>query len=271
MKSVYILIVVILFSTVIGCNPFKSDHPQAALSNAYTTDLNAKTITQYAESIDKQIPLLQKTTSLVYMLGDLSFYVEKYAQHDQAVLMVEHTISGGMRSYLKRYYFRNDSLILEVLNNQLGEEDGPIVKDRRTYLRNNTVFKLEERSASPETAIKSLPYINLSLTKAAQSDQSHLENIKTLNQVLAGADRFDMVFESITTYPDSRYIVLRSKVQNSYTASILVNEKDALIDSLLNSPSSFKDQKLNFNWIVKDQEAIYVPVASNTSANGLNR
>ncbi|RZJ46554.1 MAG: hypothetical protein EOO44_22705, partial [Flavobacterium sp.] len=41
--------------------------------------------------------------------------------------------------------------------------------------------------------------------------------------------------------------------------ALYVNEKDEFIDSLLNNPIQFKNQKLDIDWVVKDQEAIYVP------------
>lgn len=271
MKTVYFLILVGVIATLSACNQFKSDHPQAAILDEQATNLTAKSILKYADSVDKNISQTNKQTSLIYMLGDLSFYVEKFNLDNQTVLMVEHAFSGGLNTNLKKYYFRNDSLILELSQNKLTNDDENTLKDSRTYLRNNTVFKLENRTAAAETAINSLPYLNVPLSENKNSDKSHLDNVKTLNDVVDGTDKFDMVFDSITTYPDARYLILRSKIQNSYTASILIKDKDALVDSLLNDPIHFKAQKLNFKWMVKNQEAIYVPVVSNTSANGLNR
>lgn len=271
MKSVYFLILLGTIATISACNQFKSDHPQTELLTANATDLTAKSILKYTTAIDQQASALQQTTSLIYMLGDLSFYVAQYRDHGQTVLLVEHAFNGGLSSNLKKYYFRNDSLVFETSKNEINNEDGIVFKEERTYLRNNTVFKVENRTASAETEIKSLPYIDLPLSKNANSDKSHLENVSTLQQLLNGTDKFDMVFESISTYPDSRYIILRGKIQPNYTASILVKEKDAFIDSLLNDPLHFENQKLAFKWVVKNQEAIYVPVMGNTSANGLKR
>ena len=271
MKSVYFLILAGLFSTIFGCNPFKSDHPQAAIPDEYDTNLTAKTILQYADSVDKSIPKFIKKSSLVYLLGDLSFYVEKYTNNGEAVLMIEHANNGGNNKSLKKYYFKNDSLVLEKSSTDLPNDEGKILKDIRTYLRSNTVFKVENRTASSISAINSLPFIDIPLSQNKTPDQSYLANIKSLNDVVNGNDKFEMVFENITTYPDSRYIILRSKIQNSYMASILVKERDVFIDSLLNDPINFKDQKLNLKWEIKDHEAIYVPVANNTSASGLNR
>lgn len=270
MKTVHYFALLFVFSTTLGCTKFQSDHPQAEMADEYATNLNAKSILHYADSIDKSTGQLAKRTSLVYMLGDLSFFVEQYDANGQNVLLVEQGYNGLSKN-TKRYYFRNDSLILETVKSELSNENGEVFKDSRTYLRNNTVFKVQERTASAKASITNLPFIDIPLSKTDASDHSYLEKVNTLNHILAGTDKFDMVFENITTFPDSRYIMLKSKLQNSYTASILVREKDALIDSLLNSPIDFKDQKLNLKWIVQDQEAIYVPVASQTSAKGLKR
>lgn len=270
MKLYTFLILLVCFSAV-GCNKFKSDHPEADLTDKFATDLTTKSIIEYTSQIEKKLPTLEKQTSLVYMQGDLSFYVEKFLENGNPVLITEHAYNGAVSNTLKEYYFRNDSLILEKVKNELSNDEGKIIKNSRTYLRSNTVFKTENRTASSQDAINSLPFIDVPLNLNKKADKTYLDNVKTLNEVLDGKDRFEMVFENITTYPDSRYIILKSKIQNSYSASLLVKEKDAFIDSLLNNPRDFKDQKLNIKWTVQDKEAVYVPVANNTSASGLNR
>ena len=255
MKLYIILLIGIAFTTMIGCNPFKSDHPQAKLSDQnQSTDLTAKSILIYKDSIDKNLTQLPKTESLVYMLGDLSFYVEQYGD----ALFVEHAYNGAESNSVKKYYFRNDSLILFQSNNEMANEDGAIFKDERVYMRNHTVFKKDGRNAVSAAALNTLAYIDIPLSEDNQPDKSYLDNVTSLKNVLTGADRFDMVFESIRTYPDSRYITLRSKEPNSYSASVLVKDRDVFIDSLLNFPILFKDKKLNFNWEVRDREAVYI-------------
>jgi hypothetical protein len=258
MKSVYFFALLGVFWTVTGCN-LKSDHPQSEITDEYATDLTAKTIVQYADSIDRNLSKYSRKTSLVYLLGDLSFYVEKYSNNDIPVLIVEHAFNGASSKSLKKYYFRNDSLILEYIKTELANDEGTVFKNTRTFLRSNTVFKQENRAASSDASLNALPFIDTPLSKAQTSDHSYMESIDSLNDVLNGNDKFDMVFDNITTYPDSRYIILRSKIRNSYSASILVTQKDLLIDSLLNDPIQFKNQKLNINWTIKDQEAVYVP------------
>jgi hypothetical protein len=258
MKSVCFYVIIGAFCMISACNQFKSDHPQSEISDPYATDLNAKNIFSYADSIDLNTLKFDHTFSLVYLLGDLSFYVEKFSSNNKTILLVEHAFNGANSKSLKKYYFKNDSLILEKVNAELANDEGTIFKDTRTFLRSNTVFKTENRTASSRATLHSLPFIDVPLSQQSTSDQSYLKSVSALNDVLNGNDKFNMVFENITTYPDSRYIILKSKVQNSYMASILVQEKDKFIDSLLNDPINFKDQKLNIKWEIKDHEAVYV-------------
>ena len=254
-----------------GCNKFKSDHPQAEVLDQNATDLTAKSIITYTTEIDKKLPSLTKQTSLVYMLGDLSFYAIKYSENGKTVLIEEHAFNGVNNKSIKEYYLKNDSLILEKTSSKLENDDEATIKESRTYLRSNTVFKIENRTASSNKAINSIPYIDLALSQSKTTDKDFMDKINSLNEVLDGRDKFEMVFDNITTYPDSRYILLKSKLQNGYSASILVKQKDQLIDSLLNDPINFKDQKLVIKWNVIDQEAVYIPVVKNTSASGLNK
>lgn len=259
MKIVSFLIFVSLFATFLSCNPFKSDHPQASLPNQGDTDLNAKSILAYTDQIDKQLTSLNKKTSLIYATGELSFYVERFMNANQTVLLVEHTLSGGNNQRLKKYYFKNDSLVLEKDHVEFANENGKSYKDSRAFFRNHTIFKTENRTAANSESIKALPYIDVPLSQNPTADQTYLSNIAALHDAVEGNDKFEMVFENITTYPDSRYIVLKGKIQKNYMSSILVQERDELIDSLLNMPIIFKDRKLDLNWTIRDHEAIYVP------------
>jgi hypothetical protein len=258
MKSVCYFVAICISCIIFSCNPFKADHPQADMADPYATNLNAKNITAYADSIDQNLAHYTKITSLVYLLGDLSFYVEKFTNNNETILLVEHVFNSGNNKSIKRYYFKSDSLILQKTNTEVANEDGKIYKDLLTYLRSNTIFKIENRTATSLATLKSIPFIDVPLSQNTTADQSLLKEVTSLNEVVNGTDKFDMVFENITTYPDSRYIMLKSKIQNSYMASILVKEKDAFIDSLLNDPINFKDQKLNLKWEIQDHEAVYV-------------
>ena len=256
MKTYTFLIIGLISTTLFSCNPFKADHPQANLSDENkTTDLTSKSILSYKDSIDKNLHRLPKSQSLVYMLGDLSFYVEKYDNS----LFIEHAYNGAESNSIKKYYFKNDSLILYQSSNELANEENIAFKDERTYMRNHTVFKKDGRTAASAAALTTLAFIDIPLSENTTPDKNYLDNVISLKNVLNGAEKFDMVFESIRTYPDTRYITLRNKEPNSYTASILVKDRDGFIDSLLNYPILFKDKKLNIRWEIIDREAVYVP------------
>jgi hypothetical protein len=256
MKLYSFLLLTVFLTSIFGCNRFKADHPQANLTDENkTTDLTASTIIHYTDSVDKNLQQFTKTESLVYMLGDLSFYVEQYGN----TLFVERAYNGAESNSLKKYYFRNDSLLLFTTKQELSNEDGTLFKEERVYLRNHTVFKKDSRTAVSAAALKSLAFIDIPLSDNVSPDKIYLNNVSSLQNALKGDDKFDMIFESIRTYPDSRYITLRNKEQNGYSASVLVKERDAFIDSLLNYPMLFKDKELKFKWKVIDREAVYVP------------
>lgn len=257
-KTVLFSILFSILTTTFGCNPFKSEHPQSKLPNEYDSNLTAQSIVAYADSINGTLGQLSKETSLVYLTGELSFYVERFKRGEQTLLLIEHSDSGGANKSLKRYYFKNDSLILEVNHTEFANESGKSYKDSRVFLRNNTVFKTENRTAANSASINTLPFIDVPLSQNTTADQTYLSNVAALNDVVEGKDKFAMVFENITTYPDSRYIILRGKIQKNYMSSILVPERDVFIDSLLDMPIIFKDKTLNIRWDVRDHEAVYV-------------
>lgn len=255
-----------------GCN-FKSKHPQAEIADeAGDTGMNDKSILRFSAGIDRHISNFKKEYSLVYVSGDLSMYAEKYSRYSNGMLYRTFSANGTTSDMVKSYYFKNDSLILVKESSRYLNGEGEVLKDTRTYLRNNITFKIDSRSASSPEAILNLPYLNVPPSDNKYPTENYANDIKAMNDAIAGTDKFEMVFQNITTYPDSRYIILKSKHPGNYTASILVKNNDPLIDSLVNMTSVFKDEKLHFKWAIVDKEAVYVPVADTiTSARGLNK
>lgn len=258
MKTVSFLMIISLSTTILSCNPFKSDHPQASIPNEYDTGLTSKSILTYADSVDQHLANLTKNASLVYVSGEQSFYVERFKNADKIILLIEHTFSGGSNTSLKKYYFKNDSLVLQKTSAESANENGKSYKDSRTFLRSNTIFKTESRTATTSSSLNALPFIDGPVSQHSPADQTLISDALALNDVVDGKDKFEMVFENITTYPDSRYIVLRGKIQKNYISSILVPERDQYIDSLLNTPYTFKDKNLNLKWKIEENEAVYV-------------
>jgi len=273
MKTNHLLILGVLLLTVQGCNYFKSTHPQAALSSEEgNTGMTAQSILDFSAAAEKNLSNFKKEISLVYLSGDFSMYVEKYSGYNNSIVYKTYADNGNISSTVKNYYFKNDSLIFVKETNKVTNEEGDVYKDTRTYMRNNVAFKMDSRTAGSAAALATLPYLILQPVDNKYAEENYADDIKGLNDAILGKDKFEMVFDNITTYPDAHYINLTSKNRSSYKASILVTKKDALIDSLLNMPVVFKDEKLKLNWKITDKQAIYVPVAdTTTSANGLNR
>ncbi|MCX2485346.1 hypothetical protein [Pedobacter sp. MR2016-24] len=273
MKTIHLLYLIFVLFTLQSCNNFKSKHPQAEIANEDgATGMTDKSILIFAAAIDRQLNSFKKEISLIYQSGDLSIYAERYSEHNDGMLYKTSSSNGLISNTVKSYYFKNDSLILVKERSKIMNEEGQILKDTRTFLRNNIIFKIENRTAASPEAIRTLPYLLVQRSGNKYPDENFVEDIKVINDAIKGTDKFEMVFQNITTYPDSRYIVLKSKKQSNYTASILVKTKDSFIDSLLNMPSVFKDEKLNIRWKITDKDAVYVPVADTiTSASGLNK
>lgn len=272
MKAIYLLCSGFLLLTFQGCDYFKSKHPQANLPENGSTGMTDKSILSFSAGIDRELNHFKKEVSLVYTTGDLSMYVEKYSAYHDAMLYKTYATNGLTSEMVKSYYFKNDSLILVKEKGKLRNEEGEVYHDARTYMRNHIIFKMDSRTASSAEAIQKLPYLPLQPAGNKYPVESNIEEIGVMNNAVLGADKFEMVFDNITTYPEYLYINLKSKKQGNYKSAIRINSKDAYIDSLLNMPALFKDQKLKLRWQIADKEAVYVPVASTTtSAKGLNR
>ena len=272
MKSIATIILPVLLVLVVSCN-YKSDHPQAGLLKDQTaTGMNEVSIRRFVDSLDLYIPTYNKQYSLIYTLGDHSLYVERYAASPTNKVYYERNTDGASNSTLKKYYFKNDSLVLVEISSKQNVENATVLTESRIYLRNNTLFKKESRSASSTAAIRSKPYLAVQTPENPANEENYLENIKVLDDAIQQRNKFDLVFDNITTYPDARYLTLKSKDQNSYKANVLIDEKSAFIDSLLSNPSIFKDEKLKFKWKIRNNEAVYVPESATvTSASGLNK
>jgi len=272
MKSIYLLFLGVLLLTFQSCNYFKANHPQADLPKDGATGMNDKSILNLSGITDRDLSRFKKEFSLVYTMGDLSIYAEKYSAHDNSILYKTYSANGNVSSTVTSYYLKNDSLILVKERSKIRNEEGEVYKDERTYIRNNVTFMMDSRTAASLEAIQTLPYLLVQPADNKYPQESFTDDIKGINDAISGADKFEMVFDNISTYPESHYINLKNKKQGSYKAAILVDHKDKFIDSLLNMPSLFKEEKLRLKWRIADKEAVYVPVAdTTTSASGLNK
>ncbi|NQX40375.1 hypothetical protein SAMN05421820_105255 [Pedobacter steynii] len=269
MKTSYILFCLPALFTIFSCSQ-QPKHPQADLiSQSAATAMTDKTIGVLADSIDANLSQLEKQSSLVYLQGEQSMYAERYSANGKAILYVEHRDNGLINSQTKKYYFKNDSLILVQENKKTNND----YTDTRIFLRNNIAFRKEQRKANAASVLQTKPYLSLkSIKDNTTKEEDYKQNIRTLDEAIAGNNQYEMLFDQFIDIPGENIIQLKSKAQNGYTASILVKEPDAFIDSLKSNSQSFRNEKLNFKWKVEDKEAVYVPVAAKvTSAKGLNK
>ncbi|PTS93402.1 hypothetical protein DBR11_25350 [Pedobacter sp. HMWF019] len=267
MKFFNALVSVYLLCVLYSCN-LKSNHPQSGLAqDTVATAINEKIINSYADSIDKSMDKTEKKISLLYTIRDHSFYAEQYQNNGSTLLMIFHDDNGALKNTRKAFYFKNDSLVLVKTSNI----QGAVLKDTLTYLRNNTIFKMAQRESSNESQQKKPSYKMIS-TSNKGNPEAYQRKFKFLEDALTQQNQFEMVFEAINILPEESYMSLKSKTNGAYQATLLIQEKDALVDSLVADPLKYKGEKIRFNWIIKDNQAIYVPVASKvTSAKGLNK
>jgi hypothetical protein len=270
MKFLYVLLLS-PFCVLYSCN-LKSSHPQADIAqDPAATAMNEKIISHYADSLDKSIDTTRKKISLIYTKGQHSFYAEQYEFNGKTVLLSVYEDNGALKNTRKKYYFKNDSLILVRSSSIQDAGTSPILKDSVSYLRNHTVFKITFRSAASQAQLKATPFHSLA-TDQKKNAETYLQQVDLLKDAIQQQNQFEMVFESINGAPDEKYLILKSKTDAVYEASVLLTNKDALIDSLQTDPLKFKGEKIHLNWTIKDKQAIYVPVASKvTSARGLNK
>jgi hypothetical protein len=257
-----------------SCQNFKSDHPQAELINqSSTTAMTEESVIAFAEDIEHSKDNLKKLSSLVYERGQEKLFVEHYFNDHGDQVFIEHQRpESAIEDNTRRFYLKNDSLILVTATKLDNAANGKVYNDSRTYLRNYTIFKREVKQANNLKALTATAYQDQDIKQATEDYKADLER---LQDALNRSGDFELVFDKIIEYPDASFMELKSKSPNGYSATVELQEKDAFIDSLKRDALHFKEGKLNFNWKVEGMDAIYVPsgspVSTSTSANGLNR
>lgn len=254
-----------------SCN-LKSGHPQSDLAqDSVATNINEKLIQAYADSVDSNRPAAEKQASLVYVKGDETFYAEQYVLREKPILLTSYEDNGSLTTLNKKYYFKNDSLVLVKSSIHKASQTSSAFRDTLVYLRNNTVFKISYRESTDPAQLKTTRYKNLSSGKNIDY-ANYNRQVQVIDDALHQLSQFEMVFDKVNDLPDESYIVLKSKVPNGYQASVLIENKDDYIDSLSAEPIKFKGEKISFQWLVEDNQAIYIPApAKTTSASGLNK
>lgn len=269
MKHAHLLFLIPLLMVLFGCNQ-QPKHPQADLINqSSAAAMTDESILRYVDSINANLTTLEKQSSLIFLQGEQSMYVEKYNYNGKPVLYEQYLDNKLISDRDTKYYLKNDSLIL--LQETVKTNNG--VTETRSYFRNNIAFKKEHRTAPSYAALKKQPFLSVkSATATAQTTGNEEKQLKTMDDAIAQNGQFALHFEQFIDIPEESILQLKSTGQNSYTANVIVRTPDALIDSLQRQPANFKNEKLNFKWEIADKEAVYVPVGANlTSAKGLNK
>ncbi|WP_316819883.1 hypothetical protein [Pedobacter gandavensis] len=282
MKHTYLLFILPIALAIFGCNQ-QPRHPQAELiQQASATAMTDKSILQYVDSIQANLASLEKQSSLIYLQGEQSMYVEKYNSNGKPVLYEENIDNKLISNRIRRYYLKNDSLIL--LEERTKDNKG--ITELRRYFRNNIAFKQEKRTAAEESGLKKQAYATITSgsseentaptdTEQASTTQTaskEVQQLKIMEDAIAQNGSFTLYFDQFIDIPEESIIQLKSNARNGYTANVIVRKNDALTDSLQHQAEEFKNKRLNFKWVIADKEAVYVPVAANvTSAKGLNK
>lgn len=268
MRALPILSILVIFASACTQGP---KHPQAALINQNSaTAITEQSILLLADSIDKEDAAMEKRTSLVYQMGDMSMYAEQYTTNGKTIMLTEYTNNAGINNSTKKFYFKNDSLVYVKENNTILKEGKTNYENVRTFLRNSIPFKKEARASNSLSVLNSQSF--KALTPSETKSTNFNEDITTINDAVNGKNMFDLVFDDIIKMPNETRIVLKAKAPGLYSSNVIVKKTDNYIDSILKDPLLFKEQKLKIKWKVADKEAVYVPVdAGKTSAKGLKR
>lgn len=269
MKIPYLIYSALLIPLLFGCTQGVK-HPQAALINqSSATAMTDESILHYADSIQSNLKNLEKQSSLVYLQGEQSMYVEKYSANGKPVLYEEYLDNKLISSEIRKYYLKNDSLILL----QESHKSNKGWNETRTFFRNNISFKKDQRSGATDSELKKKPYVLVKSTASSiQTTEKEEAQLKKMDDAIAGSGLFAMNFDQFIDIPEESIIQLKNSEPNGYISNVIVNTPDELIDSLQHHPLKFKGKKINFRWEIQDREAVYVPVGAKvTSAKGLNK
>ncbi|MBB2149837.1 hypothetical protein [Pedobacter gandavensis] len=274
MKHAQLLFSIPLLLILLSCNQ-QPKHPQANLiKQSSATAMTDESILQYVDSINAHLAALEKQSSLIFLQGEQSMYVEKYNANGKPVLYEQNLDNKLISNRSTKYYLKNDSLLF--LQETIKTNNG--ATETRHYFRNNIAFKKEQRTAPSYAALKKQPFLAVTAssttpaTTPAQTTGNEEKQLKIMEDAIGQKGPFALFFEGFIDIPEESIIQLKGSDRNGYTANVIVRTTDALIDSLQRQPSKFKNEKLNFKWEISDKEAVYVPVGANiTSAKGLNK
>lgn len=249
MCRVFYLFSILLFSLA-ACNK-NTDQLKTSINSVSSNSIK-ENILAIADSINKISVRAQKQESLIYNLGDYSFFISRFIQNSEAVLYIEHGKSGEYGHTEKRYYLKNGMVILLEQSSKDNKVYLPF-KTERTYYNKGQPIYSERREARTAGELSGMNF------KQQPASGNILKDMKKLNDAMYQKGDFDLVFEGITEFPKAKYLILSKRNLNAYRAPILVEKKDNFIEAIATNPEKYLGRKLRITWdLRKPNEAVYV-------------
>lgn len=240
MKTLFLYAGLALSILAASCNKTQTDHPQSGIRSS--AEIDEMAIKEYADSVNNLLPELQKQESLVYTLGDYSFYVEKYMMNAKPVLYIEHGDSGEFGNTEQRYYLKNGEPVLYASSTE-SEQTGSGFIAERAFFRNEILFNAENKSAATTDEFE-----NASYTQSENVAVNFKEDLNKLENAIDQCGEFDLVFKGITEYPKARYLIFSGNGVNAYRAPVLIENEDDFMREILANPDEFRGRKMLINW-----------------------
>lgn len=251
MKTLFLYAGLALSILAASCNKTQTDHPQSGIRSS--AEIDEMAIKKYADSVNNLLPELQKQESLVYTLGDYSFYAEKYTMNAKPVLYIEHGNSGEYGNTEQRYYLKNGEPVLYISSTE-SEQTGSGFIAERAFFRNEILFYAENKSAAT-----SGEFANASYTQSESVSVDFKKDLSKLENAIKQRAEFDLVFEGITEYPKAKYLIFSKNSINAYRAPVLIEKEDDFIREILANPYEFRGRKMLINWkLVNVNEVEYI-------------
>lgn len=247
-RTKFTRLIIILIILAGSCSRQNPDHPQAEKESAGVL-LNKQQILNYKDSVNGLIGQLNKQQTLIYTLGDNSFYITRYSSNGEPLLYIKKSKNNEYDSMEERYYVHNNHLVLYSKNSR--EITSGEILSEQYFFRNNILFYSKSGQSDndhtvPDTVIK-------------EEREEKTADLKQLEQALNQTGKFNLVFDGIADYPQARYLILSRNELHAYRAALLMENEDELAEELISNPEKYKGRKLDLKWKIRNgEEAVYI-------------
>ena len=243
--------ILLITLSLAACNKNK-DQIKSSLNSA-AGQLLKENILSFADTVNNLSKGAIKQESLIYTLGDYSFYVSRYVRNSEVSLYIELGNSGDYGNTEKRYYLKDGQVVLLVHYSKNMMVYLPFITERVFY-KNGQILYSDCRESKTWRELRSLNFMQNEI-----ASQDIVEDMKKLNDAIYQRGKFDLVFEGITEYPKAKYLIFSRDNFNTYRAPVLVEKKDNFIEALFSNPEKYKGRKLKITWALREpNEAVYV-------------